>query len=232
VREAVSLGADFIKFFSTGSVGGAGERHTWVTQTLEEITAICDEAHRHEKTAAVHAHGTQGIKDAVIGGADTIEHGTYMDEECIELMLEKGTFHVPTLTVVYNLIKSDEAEVPEHMMRKAEETWENHIPSVKMSLKAGVKIACGTDYKSGVNAQELELLVKEAGLTPMESIVAATKTSAEAIARGHELGTLEPGKTADLLIIDGDPLKDISILREKSKILNVIKNGKIEVNRE
>jgi imidazolonepropionase-like amidohydrolase len=233
VREAVALGADFIKFFSTGSVGGAGERHTWVTHTLEEIEAICDEAHRHERKAAVHAHGTQGIKDALLGGVDTVEHGTYMDEECIELMLERKAFHVPTLTIVYNLIKrSEERDVPEHMLRKAEETWEHHVPSVKMSHKAGVRIACGTDFKAGVNAQELELLVKEAGLTPMEAIVAATKTSAEAIGRENELGTLEPGKYADLLIVDGDPLKEIGLLQNKSRILKVIKGGKIEVDRE
>jgi imidazolonepropionase-like amidohydrolase len=232
VREAVALGADYIKFFSTGSVGGAGEKHTWVTHTLEEIEAICDEAHRHDRRAAVHAHGTQGIRDAIIGGADTIEHGTYMDEECIELMVERGAFHVPTLTIVYNLLKrGEEGGVPEHMLRKAEETWEHHIPSVKMSHKAGVKIACGTDYKAGVNAQELELLVTEAGLTPMEAIVAATKTSAEAIGWEEKLGTIEPGKLADLLIIDGDPLKNISIIQDSSRLLKVVKGGRIEVDR-
>jgi len=231
VREAVALGADFIKFFGTGSVGAAGEKHTWVLYTMEEMKAITDEAHRHERTTACHCHGTQGIKDAVIAGTDTVEHGTYMDKECVKLMLKNGTYYVPTLTIVENLVHNKESDVPEHMLNKAKETWEHHVPSAKMAYKAGIKIACGTDYRAGINAQELELFVKVIGMSPMEAIVAATKTSAEAIKRENELGTLEQGKLADMLIVDGDPLQDITVLQDLSKIKMVIKNGKKAVNR-
>ncbi|MFQ6074616.1 MAG: amidohydrolase family protein [Candidatus Bathyarchaeia archaeon] len=237
VREAVALGADFIKFFSTGNVGGAGVKHTWVMLTMEEIEAITDEAHRMERRVACHAHGTQGIQDAVVGGTDTIEHGTYLDDECVELMKERGVYYVPTLSIVHNLItKGEQLKAPPHVLEKARETWENHVPSVKKAHAKGVKIACGTDgagvwAKCGENGLELEMLVRFGGLTPMEAIVAATKTSAEAIGRQDQLGTLETGKLADLIIVDGNPLKDIKVLQDLSKIEMVMEGGRVEVNR-
>ncbi len=237
VREAVANGADFIKFFSTGSVGGAGVRHTWVLYTLEEIRAITDEAHRMERRCACHAHGTQGIKDAILGGTDTIEHGTYMDDECIELMKKHGVYYVPTFSIVYNIVtKGEQLKAPPHVIEKATEAWAHHVPSVQKAYKAGVKIACATDgggvwAKCGENALELEMLTRFGEMTPMDAIVSATKVSAEAIGQEKELGTIEPGKMADIIIVNGEPLENIKILQDLSRIKMVMKGGKIEVNR-
>ena len=237
VREAVANGADFIKFFATGSTGGAGVKHYWVIYTLEEIKAITDEAHRMERRCACHAHGTQGIKDAVVGGTDTIEHGTYLDDEGVALMKEHGTYYVPTFTIHYNVVNmGEELRVPPHSIEKIRDTWEHSVPSVQMAHRAGVKIACGTDSggtwaRCGENARELELLSRFGEMTVMEAIQAATKVSAEAIGREDTLGTIEPGKLADLILVDGDPLKDIKILQDKSRVKLVIKGGRIEVDR-
>ena len=237
VRECIANGADFIKFFATGSTGGAGVKHYWVLYTLEEIRAITDEAHRMERRCACHAHGAQGIKDAIIGGTDTIEHGTYLDDEGVKLMIEHGTYYVPTFTIHYNVVNmGEELKVPPFTIEKIRDTWEHSVPSVQKARRAGVKIACGTDSGGtwapcGENARELELLVKFGGMTPMEAITAATKVSAEAIGRDEDLGTIEPNKLADIILVEGDPLKDIRLLQDASNVKMVIKGGKIEVNR-
>ncbi len=237
VRECVANGADFIKFFATGSTGGGGVRHYWVLYTLEEIRAITDEAHRMERRCACHAHGTQGIKDAIIGGADTIEHGTYLDDEGVKLMREHGTYYVPTFTIHYNIVNmGEELKVPPYTIQKIGDTWEHSVPSVQKARRAGVKIACGTDSGGtwapcGENARELELLVKFGGMTPMEAITAGTRVSAEAIGRDKDLGTIGPNKLADIILVEGDPLKDIILLQDASNVKMVIKGGKVEVNR-
>jgi imidazolonepropionase-like amidohydrolase len=236
VREVVGAGADFVKIIITGTIAGELEKPTWVTYTREEVEAITDEAHHLERRVAAHAYATEGIMNAVEGGVDTLEHGMYLDDEASKMMVEKGTFLVPTLSVLYQMITNGEKTgVPDHMLEKTREGFDVLVSSFKKAHKAGVKIACGTDSQGtwaqcGENALELELMVKY-GMSEMEAIVAATKTSAEAIGRENSLGTIEEGKLADLLIVNGNPLKNIKVLREKNNIKMIIKNGEIGVNR-
>ncbi len=177
-----------------------------------------------------HAEGTQGIKNAVTAGIWSVEHGSMMDEEAIQMMLDTGTYLVPTLFPIETLMKhGKELGVSELSMEKTRKMADIHRKSFCASMEAGIKIATGSDSfddsTHGQNAKELEYMVHY-GMSPMQSIVAATKTSAEVCRIQDQVGTIEPGKLADLLIIDGDPLSDITILQAPEKILVVMKEGK------
>jgi imidazolonepropionase-like amidohydrolase len=236
VREVVGAGADFVKIMVTGTIAGELERATWVTYTRGEIEAIADEAHHLERKVAAHAYAAEGILNALEAGVDTLEHGMYLGEEACNMMVRKGIFLVPTLSVLHNFITNGmKTGAPAHMLEKTREGFDASISSFKAARQAGVKIACGTDSQHtwapcGENSLELELMVKH-GMSEMEAIVAATKTSAEAIGRDDTLGTIEPGKFADILILDASPLDNIGVLRQKNNIKMIVKNGKIVVNR-
>jgi imidazolonepropionase-like amidohydrolase len=236
VREHVRTGFDWIKIFTSGGVLSEGDESWWRNYTLEEINAITDEAHALGKRVAAHAHGTEGIKNAIKGGVDTIEHGIYLDEEVLEMMLEKQLFLVATMTIGRAFLnRAGEAGLPDLAIRKGHMVMEVVMENMAKAYAAGVRIALGTDCsgnlaRAGENAMELELMT-EIGMSPMEAIVAATKNAAEAIGLGDTIGTLELGKKADLIVVDGDPLKDIQILQDKEKILMVIKEGRILVDR-
>jgi imidazolonepropionase-like amidohydrolase len=206
--------------------------------TLEELQAIVEEARHVGTFCAAHAQGTEGVKNAVRAGFKSIEHGIYLDDEVIEMMRERGVILVPTFSIVKQIVEHGaEQGIVEWGLRKAREAYKAHIESCMRAYKAGVKIAMGTDFgtsplfRMGTNAMELGLLVENCGMTPMEAIVAATKTAAEACGLGAELGTLEAGKRADMIIVDGDPLRDVRILERAEAIRMVIKNGEIQVNR-
>ena len=199
--------------------------------TLEEIKALVEEAHHVGAKSASHAQGAPGVKNALLAGVDTIEHGIYLDDELIEMMIKQGTYLVPTLAIVDAIIRGGlKAGVPEVSLNKARSIQKVHLKSFEKAFKAGVKIGSGTDYLSdpmspmGENAAELELQVK-AGRSPMDVIVSATKVNAEALGLGDKLGTLAQGKLADLIVVEGDPLKDITILRNRTNILSVYKQG-------
>jgi len=236
VRERVRMGADFIKVTTTGGVMSSGDAPEWRNFTLGEIEVICDEAHALGRRVASHAQVPNGIKNAILGGVDSIEHGNVLDDECIELMLERNVFLVPTLAVVYQIIKhGEEAGAHREGLEKARRMMDLHRASMKKAFAAGVKIAMGTDAafnfcRNGDNALELELLT-EIGMTPAEAIQAGTGKAAECIGLGGEAGTLTPGKRADVLVVDGDPEADIRILQDTSKILMVIQQGRVAVNR-
>ncbi|RLI08677.1 amidohydrolase family protein, partial [Candidatus Bathyarchaeota archaeon] len=195
-----------------------------------------EEAAAVGKGVASHAHGTTGIRNAVVAGVRTIEHGTIMDEEVVALMAEKGVFHVPTLVASWSILKHGrEGGIPEYAVAKAEQLADYPARSMMLSHRAGVKVAMGTDSgtpfnRHGSNAKELELMV-EAGLKPMEAITAATKVGAEAVGLGGRTGTLQKGRWADLIVVDGDPLGDITVLQDRSRIKLVMKAGVVEVNR-
>jgi imidazolonepropionase-like amidohydrolase len=178
-----------------------------------------------------HAQATQGIKNAVLGGIDSIEHGIYLDEETVEAMKQRGTFFVPTLVAplwVIRRAEKDPASVPPYALRKAKEVLADHQRSFRFAVERGVKIAMGTDTgvgPHGTNAEELQRMV-EGGMTPMQAIVATTKSAAECSRISHLAGTLDVGKRADLLGVDGDPLADVSILQDKDKLALIIKDGK------
>jgi len=246
VRGKIEENVDFIKIASTGGVthdgaegmvGGVRVGPEALKGTVEEHKAVIEEAHDVGLTVAVHAEGLEGIKRAVEAGVDTVEHGMWLDDETAEKMAEKGIIFVPTLTIQRMLAEKGPVlgYVPVSWCETCKIAWpEKVVSALKSARKAGVKIACGTDggdIKRMLCAEELELLVSMASMTEMEAIVAATKTSAEAIKRDKYIGTLETGKHADIIVVDGDPLKDIKILQDREKIRMVIKDGKVEVDR-
>jgi imidazolonepropionase-like amidohydrolase len=237
-RKFIRNGVDVIKTASSGGGGGYTEEVWWRNYTVEELQVISEEAHAYRKTVAVHAHTPEGIKRAIRGGCDTVEHGTEVDQEVLDLFLESGVFLVPTLSVASEraLAGRKKGGADAHVLRKHQESVEKKERNFRKAHEAGVKIACGTDtYRAlreymGQNAYELELMVKY-GMSPMRAIIAATKTAAEALGRAETLGTIEAGKLADMILVDGDPSTDVTILENTSRILAVIKDGQVEVDR-
>ena len=232
VRQHARNGADFIKICTSGGVVSEVDEVDWRNYTLEEIMAITDEAHALKKRVAAHAQGNLGIKNAIRGGVDTIEHGIYLDDEAIEMMLKAGCYLVPTLTVSdAEMTRGKEAGISARSLEKAHRVHPIRLESARRAHQAGVKIVCGTDTASialhGRNAKELELLVREAGLSPMQAIQSATSLAAEALGIQGKVGTVEAGKLADLLVVEGDPGSDVRILQDPQKIKKVYKNGKL-----
>src|SRR5207237_82096 len=189
------------------------------------------EARAAGKTVMAHAQATQGIKNAVLGGISSIEHGIYLDEEVVEEMKRRGTFLVPTLIAplwVIRRAEKDPSSVPPYALRKAREVVTDHQASFRMAVERGVRIAMGTDTgvgPHGSNAEELERMV-EAGMSPMEAIVATTRTAAECARISHLTGTLEIGKRADILGVAGDPLTDIGVLQSKERLSLIMRDGR------
>jgi len=235
-REQLRDGADHIKLHATGGVMSEGDVPTARGLTLEEMKAAIEEAHNVGKKAMAHAQGSTGIKNAILAGISSIEHGFYLTDEIIELMLKKDVFLVPTLSAVHHIVERGvEAGIPEYGVRKAKEAQKAHLQSFAKAYRAGVKIAMGTDAATpfnyhGKNALELELMVK-AGMKPIDALLSATKMGAELMGWEDKLGKVKPGFWADLILVDGDPLEDIKILQDTSKISVVIKAGKIVVDR-
>jgi len=233
VRELARENVDLIKISSGGGVAGEGEELWWRNYTIEELEAIVDEAHALGKKVAAHAYTANTIKNALEAGVDDIEHGSFLDDETIKMFVEKRTYLVPTLTTFHTTEKAD------HMRRKKEEIRRMVAANFTKAYKAGIRIAVGTDIflqehpdpVHGDSAYELELMVRY-GMPEMEAIMAATRNTAEVLGWEHKFGTIEKEKLADIIIVEGDPLKDIKTLQNKQKIRKVIKDGKIEVNRE
>jgi len=229
-REALRDGSDLIKVSTTGGVGSEKD-NPWEPQfTVDEIEAITYEAHNVGKLVASHAQGAQGVKNAIVGGVDTIEHGFFLDDECVEMMLKHGTYYVPTfaLVEVYKKALENPYDMPDYRLRKQRMCIEAMPKSLMKAYEAGVKIATGPDYfgaplrAHGDNADELIALVKY-GMKQNDVIVAATKNGAECIGIEGELGTLEEGKLADMIALDGNPLEDIEAVK---RVSYVMKTGK------
>ncbi len=230
-RETLRDGADLIKIMTSGGVGSEKD-NPWEPQfTVEEIKAITYEAHVVGKRVATHAQGALGIKNAIIGGVDTVEHGYLLDDECVKMMLEHGTYYVPTfaLVEVYKRALANPYDMPEYRLRKQKMCIEAMPKSLMTAYKAGVKIATGPDYfgaplrEHGDNADELLAMVKY-GMKPMDVIVAATKNGAECIGIQDKVGTLAEGKTADIIALQGDPLREIEAVK---KVCFVMKGGSV-----
>ncbi len=235
VRKATRLvlraGADFIKLHSTGGVLSPSDEPGATQFTVEEIGVMVQEAAAQGKTCMAHAQGTQGIKNAVLATVESIEHGIYLDDEVIALMKLHGTFLVPTLHAPRGVLKKEEdrpGTVLPQALRKTHEVLEAHTTSIRAAYEAGVKIAMGTDAavgKHGTNAEELEYLT-QIGMSPLEAIVASTKTAADCIHDADNVGTLERGKLADLLVVEGNPLDDITILQDRARLRVIMLGGK------
>jgi len=231
-REQLREGADFLKIMTTGGVLSEKDKPTTCQYSMGEIQAFVEEAKNAGVKTATHAQGTEGIKNALIAGIDSIEHGIYIDDECLELMVGQGTCLVPTFAILDMIVsKGRECGVMEVSVRKAEAVQQDHINSFKRAFAAGITCGLGSDYLSGPmaphgnSAHELTIYVEKAGLSPMEAIVCATKNNAMVLGLSDQIGTLEVGKQADLIVAAGDPLTDITVLEERSNITQIFKEG-------
>ncbi len=193
---------------------------------------IVDTAHAAGKPVMSHAYGGEGVKICLDAGVDSIEHGAALSDDLIEQMVRQGTWLVPTFTVLRRIValgRREPSPLPPYMLPKALKLLEYQAESFQKALRAGVKMAMGTDLGSfghGQNAGELAYLV-EAGMTPMQAIVAATRMGAECMGLGDRVGVLREGMLADLLVVDGDPLEDVSILQDANRLRLVMKDGQI-----
>lgn len=228
VRELVRMGADVIKVASSGGVLSPRDhpRHAHFTQ--EELDVLVETAGGLGRWVMAHAQAYDGIKNAVRAGVRSIDHGIYLDDEAIGMMLERGTFLVPTLVAPGGVIEAAEAgaAIPEVSLRKAREVVEAHRDSFRRAVAAGVKVAMGTDSgvtAHGDNLRELTLM-EAGGMSPTEVLVATTRTAAECLDVARDRGTIEEGKRADLVVIDGDPL-DLAGLGER--VSAVFKDGRL-----
>jgi imidazolonepropionase-like amidohydrolase len=231
VREVIAAGTDIVKIATTGGIGSMFQSPIDRQFTDEETFALVDEAHYWGKPVMCHAYGGPGARAAILAGADTIEHGSflYQDEDLLRHMAAEGLWLVPTLSVI-------EAHVnlgnPTHS-KKASGIMEHTHRTIARAAELGVRMAMGTDagaYGHGNNARELQLLV-EAGLSPMQAIIASTSDAADCIGMGKEVGSLEPDKLADVLVVDGNPLTDMTMLMDTDRIALVLKGGEAFVDR-
>jgi len=229
-REELRAGADWVKLMATGGAGSPTERAEDAQMTLEELKAGVEEAHKKGKYAYAHVSCAEGARLCIEAGVDSIEHGTMLDEDNIRQMKEKGIFLVPTLGVYRKIIeRGEKKQVPEFLYQKALQVVQRHAQSFRMALAAGVKIAAGADsgsywYDMGESLLwELEIMNKE-GMSPMECLKSATSRAAECLRMTDSLGTLEAGKLADVLIVEGDPLANMGEIR---KTWMVLKEGRV-----
>jgi imidazolonepropionase-like amidohydrolase len=226
VREQVRQGADVIKFMATGAITVPDEDIGPAQLTRDEVTAIVDEAHRLGKPVAAHAEGSAGIRLAVEAGADTIEHGEmgYEVPDVLDAMAERGIVLVPTL-MLFDAVADDDSLFPPWMRERARHLRDAARRTVEAAQAAGVELAMGADAgPHGENARELVAMVA-AGISPETAIAAATSTAARVCGLADTHGAVEAGKAADLLVVDGDPLEDIGVLADRSRVRLVLKGG-------
>jgi imidazolonepropionase-like amidohydrolase len=232
VRENIKFGADVIKFMATGGVLSEGDNPALAQYSPEEMKAIVDTAHGLGRRVAAHAHGALGIKYAVLAGVDSIEHGSYINDEDIELMKQRGTYLVPTVYLEDWLAQNmQNLGFTPNMIEKAKTVLPIAQEHLSHAFRSGLKIALGTDaavYPHGLNAHEFGKMV-EMGLTPLQSIQAGTVNAADLLGWSDRVGTIEPGKFADLVAVDGDPLANVHILES---VRFVMKGGEIIKNQE
>src|ERR1700729_1783885 len=230
VRQDIKYGADVIKFMATGGVLSEGDNPALAQYSPEEMKAIVDSAHGLGRKVAAHAHGAVGIKYAVLAGVDSIEHGSYINEEDIQLMKQHGTYLVPTIYLGDWLMENlTTLGLSPNMIEKAKIVLPLARQNIAVAFKEGVKVAFGTDaavYPHGLNAREFAVMVK-LGLTPLQSIQAATVNAADLIGWSDRVGTLEPGKFADIIAVDGDPVADVHLLEN---VRFVMKGGEVIKN--
>lgn len=230
IRQQVKAGVDLIKL-----AGSAAEvspyTATWMSGiTPEELKIAVNVAHDYSRRVAFHGQALESTKAALMAGIDTLEHGTRLDEEAVSLLKQKDITLIPTLSTLYSVLEFPEPQklLPKQVQEMAanKDLW---LKSLKLAYEAGVRIAVGGDIGNripqGTNAVELQYLV-QSGISPMDAIVAATKHGAQALGLDFT-GTLESGKIADLLIVDGDPLVDITILQNRQRLVMIMQEGKL-----
>jgi imidazolonepropionase-like amidohydrolase len=231
-RAQIKAGADIVKLMATGGVMTPAVEPGSEQLTEEELRAGIQEAHKAGKKTATHAMGTQGILNALRAGIDSIEHGVYLNEEAISLMVKGNIPFIPTLSALYHILtKGVEAGIPRFAVEKTLAVEPFHIESVQMAREAGVHIAMGTDAGTpfnahGNNLRELERLV-ERGFTPMEALEAGTRVASEVLGLESQIGTIEVGKLADLVVVQGNSMDDVRVLVSEEAVHLVMQGGKL-----
>ncbi len=227
VRENIKYGADLIKVCATGGVLSKGDDPNTSQYTLEEMKAIVADAHRLGRKVAAHAHGAQGVIWASEAGVDSVEHGHLMNDEAIATLKKNGTYLVPTLYLIdWQREHAAQANLPSFLKAKMDLVSRSAKENARKAFASGVKIGMGTDaavYPHGLNAHELEVYV-QLGMTPLQAIQTATINDADLLGWKDKVGTLEPGKWADIIAVDGDPLHDITTLQH---VTFVMKGGEV-----
>jgi imidazolonepropionase-like amidohydrolase len=233
-RLNIYHGTDNVKVVASRDIISPGMA-TAPQATREELKAAIDEAHKMGKRAIAHAQGPEAIKNAIESGADSIVHGFFMDEECADLMAKRNVYLESTNLYMRMIIDRGAGDLPDWMVQKAKECWKDRAENFRMFLEKGVKISLGSDagvpyIRQGDNLRELRMFV-DLGMSPMDAIVAATRTAAEAIGVADSAGTLEVGKLADIVLVDGNPLENIDLLHQEDSINLVMQEGKVVVAR-
>ncbi len=232
-REQIKEGADYLKIMATGAIMNPGGVPGAPHLDIEEIRAVVEEGEKIGKHTAAHAHGAEGIKNAIRAGVRTIEHGTLADTEALKMMADNGIFLTSTLSSNFWMLYGREQNgLPQFMAEKAEEVAKLRRENLHRAVNMGVKVVLGTDAGTpynyhGKNAMELVQYVELGLMDEMAAITAATRTAADAIGLSEELGTLTPGKFADCVVLDKDPIKDISCLQSPENIYMVFKGGEV-----
>jgi imidazolonepropionase-like amidohydrolase len=230
VREIIKYGADVIKVCATGGVLSKGDDPNHSQFTMEEMKAIVAEAHRLGRKVAAHAHGAEGVRWASDAGVDSVEHGHLMDDASIATLKKNGTYLVPTLYLVdWQRENAATTHLPEYARKKMDLVSQMGQNNARKAIAAGVKIGMGTDaavYPHGLNAHELAVYVR-LGMTPLQAIQTTTVNDADLLGWSDRIGTLEPGKYADIIAVDGDPLKDVAVLQN---VKFVMKGGEVVKN--
>lgn len=235
VREILRSGADIVKVHATGGVLSPTDHPEYTQFSFEELSVMVQEAeYRRGLKVMAHAQGAPGIKNAVRAGIHSIEHGIFLDDEAVELMVKNGTYLVPTLLAPVSVLEQAKAtgNMPEYGVRKAKESIEAHQASIARAYEGGVRIAMGTDaavMPHGTNLRELGLMC-DIGMSAMESLVATTRTAAECMGWSDKVGTLEVGKLADVVVTRTNPLEDIRSLEDTNNITVVLKDGAVVKN--
>jgi imidazolonepropionase-like amidohydrolase len=228
VRKTKAEGADFIKLFATTGLGAGGAQ----SATDAQIQAVCSEAKALGMRTIVHAIGDEGARAAVLAGCTSIEHGTFIKDETLKLMVARGTYFDPNLIVLHNYLENHGSYTfTDQQLDTIRKGIAPTIDALKRARALGVKIIFGTDAVAGThgrNAEEFVYRVRDAGEKPMDAIVSATSESAESLGLGKQIGTIAPGYDADFVAVEGDPLKDITAVRH---VVFVMKDGKVYVDR-
>ncbi len=238
VRKLVKDGVEWVKTYPTGDAAApdTNDHHT-LCMTYDEMHAVVATAHNHNLKVTGHCRATAGIKNALLAGYDTLEHGTFIDDETLDLLLARNTPIVPALQFEYASIKlGPKFGMSQRVIDGHQETLDAGAESARRVLKAGGRLGMGGDYgfawtPHGTYAKELTFFVKHVGFSPLETITCATRTGAEIMGRGDEFGTLQPGKLADVLIVEGDVLGDIAILEDRRRFLAVLQGGVVKAGR-
>lgn len=235
VRALVKDGVEWVKTYPTGDAASpdANDHHT-LCMTLEEMHAVVATAHNHKLKVTGHCRATEGIKNALRAGYDCIEHGTFMDTEALDLLLQRNVPCVPALYFEKASVeRGPEFGLPQSVIDGHQETLDGGCESALRILRTGGRIGMGGDYGFGWNphgdyAKELSFFVRDVGFTPLEVITCATQTGAEIMGRDREFGTLEVGKLADVLVVDGDVLGRIELLEDRSRFIAVVQGGVVK----